>query len=44
MEAFRAAPGGCEYRVLPNAGHFAAYERPGEAAALLRPWLKQFED
>ena len=26
MEAFRAAPGGCEFHVLPCAGHFAAYE------------------
>jgi 3-oxoadipate enol-lactonase len=42
MEAFRAAPGGCEYHVLTDAGHFAAYEHPSEVAALLRPWLKQF--
>ena len=28
MEAFRAAPGGCEFHVLPGAGHFAAYEQP----------------
>jgi pimeloyl-ACP methyl ester carboxylesterase len=44
MEAFRAAPGGCEYHTLPDAGHFAAYEHPRKVAALLRPWLKQFED
>ena len=42
MEAFRPAPGGCQYHVLPNSGHFAAYEHPSEVAALLRPWLKQF--
>jgi pimeloyl-ACP methyl ester carboxylesterase len=42
MEAFRAAPGGCEYHLLADAGHFAAYEQPREVAALLRPWLKQF--
>ena len=40
MEAFRAAPGGCEFHVLPHAGHYAAYEEPVEAAALLRPWLQ----
>jgi 3-oxoadipate enol-lactonase len=42
MEAFRAAPGGCQLHVLPDAGHFAAYEQPGTVAALLAPWLKQF--
>ena len=44
MEAFRAAPGGCDFHLLPDAGHFAAYEQPAKVAALLRPWLKQFED
>jgi 3-oxoadipate enol-lactonase len=44
MEAFRAAPGGCQYHVLPDAGHFAAYEHPHKVAALLHPWLKQFEN
>ena len=44
MEAFRAAPGGCcEYHVLPDAGHFAAYEQPEKVAALLAEWLKQSE-
>lgn len=43
MEAFRAAPGGCEFYVLPGAGHFAAYEQPRKIAALLAPWLRQFE-
>jgi len=43
MEAFRLAPGGCQYHVLANAGHFAAYEHPGEVAALLRPWLRKLE-
>jgi pimeloyl-ACP methyl ester carboxylesterase len=42
MEGFRAAPGGCELRVLPDAGHFAAYEQPDTVASLLAPWLKQF--
>jgi len=43
MEAFRAAPGGCAYHLLPTAGHFAAYEQPRKVAALLAPWLRQFD-
>jgi 3-oxoadipate enol-lactonase len=43
MEAFRAAPGGCEYHLLPDAGHFAAYEQPRKVAALFALWLKQFQ-
>ncbi|HEV2485847.1 MAG TPA: alpha/beta fold hydrolase [Terracidiphilus sp.] len=43
MEAFRAAPGGCEFHLLPDAGHFAAYEQPRKVAALFAAWLKQFE-
>lgn len=43
MEAFRAAPGGCEYHLLADAGHFAAYEQPRAVAALLAPWLRKFE-
>ena len=42
MEAFRAAPGGCELHVLPCAGHYAAYEQPKKLAALMAPWLRQF--
>jgi len=42
MEIFRTAPGGCDLHVLPDAGHFAAYEQPDTVAALLTPWLKQF--
>ena len=41
MEAFCAAPGGCTYEVLANAGHFAAYEQPREVAALMNSWLRQ---
>jgi pimeloyl-ACP methyl ester carboxylesterase len=44
MEAFRAAPGGCEFHVLACAGHYAAYEQPKKMAALLAPWLRQFGD
>jgi pimeloyl-ACP methyl ester carboxylesterase len=43
VEAFRAAPGGCEFHLLPEAGHFAAYEEPGKVAVLLAAWLKQFK-
>ena len=43
MEAFHLAPGGCEFHVLAGAGHFAAYEQPHKVAALMSPWLRQFE-
>jgi 3-oxoadipate enol-lactonase len=43
MEAFHAAPGGCEFHLLPDAGHFAAYEQPRKVAALLADWLRQIE-
>jgi 3-oxoadipate enol-lactonase len=42
MEAFYAAPGGCEFHLLPSAGHFAACEQPRKVAALLAVWLRQF--
>lgn len=43
MEAFHTAPGGCEFQLLPDAGHFAAYEQPKKVAALMGGWLRQFE-
>jgi pimeloyl-ACP methyl ester carboxylesterase len=43
MEAFAAAPGGCAFHALPGAGHFAAYEQPRKVAALMAPWLRQFD-
>jgi pimeloyl-ACP methyl ester carboxylesterase len=43
MVAFRAAPGGCEFHVLPDAGHFAAYEQPEKVAALMAKWLRKLE-
>jgi pimeloyl-ACP methyl ester carboxylesterase len=43
MEAFNAAPGGCEFHLLPDAGHFAAYEQPQKVVALMAAWLWQFE-
>jgi 3-oxoadipate enol-lactonase len=44
MEAFRAASGGCKYYLLPDAGHFAAYEQPEKVAALLSDWLHRLEE
>lgn len=43
MRAFQAAPGGCDFHLLPDAGHFAAYEHPAAVAALFTPWLAQFQ-
>ena len=43
MEAFRAAPGGCEYHLLPDVGHLAAYEQPEAVGTIFAAWLKQFE-
>jgi pimeloyl-ACP methyl ester carboxylesterase len=37
-------PGGCEFHLLPDAGHFAAYEQPRTVAALLAKWLRQIEE
>jgi 3-oxoadipate enol-lactonase len=42
MEAFRAAPGGCEFHVLPGAGHYAAYEQPQAVSLMMAPWLQRF--
>ncbi len=43
MEAFRAAPGGCEYHLLPDAGHLAAYEQPEVVGKIFAAWLSRFE-
>jgi pimeloyl-ACP methyl ester carboxylesterase len=44
MEAFRAAPGGCCQRhLLPDAGHFAAYEQPEKVASLMADWLRNLD-
>lgn len=42
MQAFQSAPGGCRFHLLPDAGHFAAYEQPQAVSALLSSWLQQF--
>ena len=42
MDAFQAAPGGCSYHVLPNAGHFSAYEQPEKIAEITIGWLTKF--
>lgn len=39
MEAFCAAPGGCTYSLLADAGHTAAYEQPRAVAEILGRWL-----
>lgn len=44
MQAFLAAPGGCEFHPLRDAGHFAAFEQPATMASLMMPWLRQFAD
>lgn len=41
MDAFRAAPGGCESHVLHDAGHFAACEQPAKVASLMASWLRR---
>jgi len=41
VEALRTAPGGCDWRLLADAGHFAAYEQPDTVAAIMMPWLQQ---
>jgi pimeloyl-ACP methyl ester carboxylesterase len=41
MRVYRTAPGGCEFHMLPHAGHFAAYEQPRKVAVLLAEWLRQ---
>jgi len=43
MRAFKAAQGGFEFHLLPESGHFAAYEEPARVAAIMTPWLAQFE-
>ncbi len=44
MEVLRAAPGGCEYHLLPDAGHLAAYEQPEKVAEIMRRWLANIRD
>jgi 3-oxoadipate enol-lactonase len=42
MDALQAAPGGCSFHVLPNAGHFSAYEQPEKVAEITIGWLTKF--
>ncbi len=42
MKAFRSAPGDCEFHLIPDAGHFAAYEKPQQVSELLGDWLQRF--
>jgi len=40
MQAFQSVPGGCEFHLLIDAGHMAAYEQPEKVASLLADWLR----
>jgi 3-oxoadipate enol-lactonase len=41
MEALKPAPGGCEFHLLEDAGHFAAYEQPERVADIFSAWLRK---
>jgi 3-oxoadipate enol-lactonase len=43
MQVFHATPGGCEFHLLPDAGHLAVYEQPQKVAALMDEWLRRFK-
>lgn len=43
MEAFKAAPGGCDFHLLEHAGHFAALEQPDKVAEIFSDWLRDRE-
>jgi pimeloyl-ACP methyl ester carboxylesterase len=43
MQTFFAAPGGCDFHLLPDAGHLAAYEQPEKVASLLAEWMRWLE-
>jgi 3-oxoadipate enol-lactonase len=43
MKVFQTAPGGCEFHLLRDAGHFVAYEQPQKVASLVGEWLRQFK-
>jgi pimeloyl-ACP methyl ester carboxylesterase len=44
MDAFHDAPGGCDFHLIPDAGHFAAYEQPEKVAAFFNEWLGRFSE
>jgi len=41
MQAFHAAPGGCTFHLLLDAGHLAAYEQPVKVSSLMADWLQK---
>jgi pimeloyl-ACP methyl ester carboxylesterase len=43
MQVFHAAPSGCEFHLLPDAGHLAVYEQPQKVAAWMDEWLRRFK-
>ncbi len=42
MTALQAAPGGCSFHLVTDAGHLAAYERPRAVAIRFNVWLNQY--
>ncbi|HWA93926.1 MAG TPA: alpha/beta fold hydrolase [Terracidiphilus sp.] len=42
MRAFEAAPGGCTFHALADAGHLAAYEQPHAVVCWFAEWLRAF--
>jgi 3-oxoadipate enol-lactonase len=41
METFLTAPGGCDYHLIQDAGHLAAYEQPERVAAMISEWMQK---
>jgi pimeloyl-ACP methyl ester carboxylesterase len=39
MQVFEQAPGGCEFHLLPQTGHFSAFEQPEQVSNLIQGWL-----
>ncbi len=42
MRTFEAAPGGCSFHILEDAGHLAAYEQPHTVVRVFAEWLHEF--
>jgi len=44
MAVFQNVPGGCEWHLLPDAGHLAAFEQPERVAGIFREWLAKISN
>jgi pimeloyl-ACP methyl ester carboxylesterase len=44
MDTFHDTPGGCDFHLLADAGHFAAFEQPEKVAEFLNEWLGRFSE